>query len=114
MSDYNINLTDPLSPSFTVQHNRVNGPGSVDADTSLRLYGAGYSNWGEAVNENFVKLLEQFAGATPPLNAVAGQAWYRIELYQHDSSLATGSGWWFYDPVSLNWKAVGGTGTIPP
>lgn len=113
MSDYTINLTDPLSPSFTVEHARANGPGNTSADTTLRLYGAGYPNWGEVVNENFVKLLEQFAGATPPQSPIPGQAWYRIELYQHDTTSTEGDGWWFYDLSSLTWMVIGETGTIP-
>jgi hypothetical protein len=37
--------------------------------------------WGESVDENLVRLSENFCGATPPLIPVAGQLWLRQKLY---------------------------------
>ena len=85
MAEYTVNLTDPLSPSISIPPKGVNGPGTPVADTSLRLYGAGYVNWGEAVNENFVRLLENFMGASAPVNPVAGQLWAETRLFYRDS-----------------------------
>jgi hypothetical protein len=52
------------------------GPG-VDIDnTSLTLVGPGYSNYGLPTAQNFLKLLENFASPTQPLNSIKGQLWY--------------------------------------
>jgi hypothetical protein len=51
--------------------------GSIDIDaTDLSLLGKNYSGYGQAVNQNFVKLLENFANTTAPLNPTTGQIWY--------------------------------------
>jgi len=44
--------------------------------TDLRLVGRNYSGYGELQNENFVHLLENFAGATAPPRSISGQIWY--------------------------------------
>ena len=51
--------------------------GSIDIDaTDLSLLGKNYAGYGQAVNQNFVKLLENFANTTAPLNPTTGQIWY--------------------------------------
>ena len=50
--------------------------GTVDSSTSLILTGKNYSGYGQVVNENFVKLLENFANSTSPSKPLAGQLWY--------------------------------------
>lgn len=50
--------------------------GTVDNTTDLALIGKGYLGFGEKVNENFVKLLENFANSTPPDKPIAGQIWF--------------------------------------
>lgn len=80
-NSYEINFTDPLKPAFNLPASGMNGPGSADPQTSLRLYGRGATEWGESVDENFVRLLENFASATEPLFPVSGQLWARRELY---------------------------------
>ena len=51
--------------------------GTVDvATTDLALFGKGYAGFGERLNENFVKMLENFANTTPPANKIRGQLWY--------------------------------------
>lgn len=44
--------------------------------TSLTLVGRLASNYGEVQNENFVRLLENFAYSTSPANPINGQLWY--------------------------------------
>ena len=44
--------------------------------TNLTLIGKNYQGFGELVNENFVKLLENFASTTQPTNPMTGQLWY--------------------------------------
>lgn len=51
--------------------------GLVDnAVTSLTLIGKNVSNFGDAQNENFVKLLENFCHVTEPRSALQGQIWF--------------------------------------
>ena len=49
---------------------------SLDNTTNLTFVGRNYSGYGEVVNENFVKLLENFANTTPPTRPVIGQLWF--------------------------------------
>lgn len=44
--------------------------------TSLTLIGKNYAGYGLFLNENYVKLLENFANTTEPLYARTGQLWY--------------------------------------
>jgi hypothetical protein len=43
---------------------------------SINLIGRNSSNFGDAQNENFVKMLEHFANHVPPANVIAGQIWF--------------------------------------
>lgn len=49
---------------------------SVDNSTSLTFVGRNYSGYGQPVEENFVKLLENFANTTAPKKPVQGQLWF--------------------------------------
>jgi len=44
--------------------------------TSLTLFGRLVQNYGDATNENFVHLLENFALSTSPANPIKGQLWF--------------------------------------
>lgn len=51
--------------------------GSVDAtSTSLTLIGKNFAGYGSFLNENYVRLLENFSNVTAPANALEGQIWY--------------------------------------
>jgi hypothetical protein len=51
--------------------------GTIDtATTDLALFGKGYAGFGESLNENLVKLLENFNNTTAPSNKIQGQLWY--------------------------------------
>tara|TARA_B100000579_G_scaffold126861_1_gene102296 strand:- start:16345 stop:17997 length:1653 start_codon:yes stop_codon:yes gene_type:complete len=51
--------------------------GTIDvATTDLTLFGKGYAGFGEKLNENLVKLLENFNNTTAPSNKIQGQLWY--------------------------------------
>ena len=51
--------------------------GTIDvATTDLTLIGKGYAGFGEKLNENLVKLLENFNNTTAPSNKITGQLWY--------------------------------------
>lgn len=54
--------------------------------TDLVLIGKNVTGYGEFINENFVKLLENFASTSEPSNPIAGQLWYdqtdnRLKVY---------------------------------
>lgn len=78
----------------SVPDGTVNGPGLSQTNSSLFLLGRNYTNYGELVNENFVRLLENFASDNPPVVPTAlltGQLWYDTANAQ--LKLYTGSGW---------------------
>ena len=62
--------------------------GTLDtSSTSLSLIGRNYTGFGEALNENFVKMLENFANTTSPSNPIEGQLWWdksdaRLKVYE--------------------------------
>jgi hypothetical protein len=65
------------------------------SSTSLTLVGKNSVNFGEAINENFVKLLESFASTSPPEQAIRGQIWYntnsgRLNVYDGTNFKSTG------------------------
>ena len=73
--------------------------GTVDQSTDLTLIGRNFSGFGEYLNEDFVKLLENFSSVSAPERPIVGQIWYdkseaRLKVY---TGLVGG------------WKAAGGT-----
>ena len=51
--------------------------GTIDvATTDITLIGKGYAGFGEKLNENLVKLLENFNNTSAPANKIQGQLWY--------------------------------------
>ena len=61
---------------------------SLDQTTDLLFVGKNYSGYGEIQNENFLKLLENFANITSPTKAIEGQLWYdtvnkRLNVYDN-------------------------------
>lgn len=71
---YTINFSDPSKTTYVTVPDMP--PGVNTVDTSLTLVGRGYPNYGQKFAENFVHLLENFAGPTPPNNPIEGQLWY--------------------------------------
>ena len=69
--------------------------GSLDTTTNISLIGKGYSGYGEAQNENFISLLENFANTTTnaPDKALTGQLFYdttvgALQVYDGTSFVA--------------------------
>jgi len=64
--------------------------GTIDtATTDLTLIGKGYAGFGESLNENLVKLLENFNNTSAPSNKQQGQLWFdktnkRINVWTGD------------------------------
>jgi len=71
--------------------------GTIDtATTDLTLIGKGYAGFGEALNENLVKLLENFNNTTAPSNKIQGQLWFdktnkQLNVYSGDKWKPAGS-----------------------
>jgi len=61
--------------------------GQIDTNsTNLVLVGRNYTGYGEFFNENFIKLLENFANTAAPSNPLTGQLWWdtndqRLKVY---------------------------------
>lgn len=61
--------------------------GTIDNSSSdLTLIGKNYTGFGEFINENFVKLLDNFSSVSAPTKAIEGQLWYdksegRLKIY---------------------------------
>lgn len=69
--------------------------GTIDQTTDLKLVGKNYAGYGEIQNENFVYLLENFSGGTPPPKAVSGQIWFdsstsKLKFYDGSKFRTTG------------------------
>ena len=69
---------------MSYQLNKTNGDlltdlvdGQIDnTSTNLVLVGRNYTGYGEAFNENFIKLLENFSNSSAPSNPLQGQLWW--------------------------------------
>jgi hypothetical protein len=68
---YNIVKSDG-TPLVTVNDGQTN-----NFTTSLTLVGKNFAGYGTFLNENFIKLLENFASQSSPQNPLAGQLWYQ-------------------------------------
>lgn len=64
--------------------------GTIDNTSDLTLVGKNYSGYGEILNENFVKLLENFASSSQPATPLAGQLWW--DLSNNLLKVYTGAG----------------------
>ena len=69
---YQVNKTDGTIVATVAD-------GQLDQlSTDLTLIGKNYSGFGEALNENFIKLLENFADTSRPTNPIRGQIWFDV------------------------------------
>ena len=69
--------------------------GTVDNTTSVQLFGKSYSGFGEGLNENLVKLLENSASTSAPTAPLAGELWFdtttnQLKVYDGTSFKPTG------------------------
>ena len=56
--------------------------GTIDNSTSLTLFGKSYSGFGELLNENLVKLLENQNSTSTPSAPLAGELWFDANTSQ--------------------------------
>jgi hypothetical protein len=85
---YTINKTDGTVVTTITD-------GTVDNTTSLQLFGKSYSGFGEGLNENLVKLLENSASTAAPTAPLKGELWFdtttnQIKVYDGTSFKPTG------------------------
>jgi len=85
---YTINKTDGTVVTTITD-------GTVDNTTTLQLFGKSYSGFGEALNENLVKLLENAASTAAPTAPLKGELWFdtttnQIKVYDGTSFKPTG------------------------
>ena len=101
---YTINRLNKLTATdITVEY------GTLNTETDLQLVGKDYFGYGQAVAQNFVDLLENFAKeTTAPANATAGQLWY------HDATstlkVYDGANW---NGTTFNQKSIKDTSSNP-
>ena len=88
---YTVNKTNSSSSpnQYTVQ------AGVLNTQTDLSFIGKGYAGYGEIVAENFLHLLENFAGTTEPSKPIQGQLYYdstnnRLKVYSGSSFTPAG------------------------
>ena len=66
---YTINKTDGTVVATIAD-------GTIDTSTSLTLFGQNYSGFGELLNENLIKLLENSSSTSSPTNPLKGELWF--------------------------------------
>jgi hypothetical protein len=82
---YNINLTNGNLLSIVED-------GTIDvSSTSVVLVGKNFPGYGEYLNENFVRLLENFSNGEAPEGALLGQLWY--DSLNSELKIWKGSSW---------------------
>lgn len=102
--------------------------GTIDNSLDITLVGKNYAGYGKTQNDNFVFLLENFAGSNPPAAPISGQIWYdsgnrKLKFYDgtkfktsgnteisatEPTGLAVGDFW--FDTVNNQLHAYTGTG----
>ena len=70
--------------------------GTSDTSTSLTLFGKSFSGFGEGLNENLVKLLENAPGTSAPTSPLTGELWFdtntaQLKVYDGSSFKPTGA-----------------------
>ena len=93
---YSVNFTDSVNKNpIVIDDNSRN-----TVDTSLTFIGRNEASYGQAIAENFLHVLENFANSTPPNNPIEGQLWFdsgtnRLKI--NDSTAG-----------ASNWRPAGG------
>jgi hypothetical protein len=75
--------------------------GSLNLKYDISLIGKNYSGYGIVQNENFMWLLENFAGGSEPPNATTGQLWYDTDVQKLKINYAGNS-----------WRTIGITNVV--
>lgn len=70
MAGYTINKTDNTILISDLAEN------TVDTVAGITLVGRSKANYGETLNENFVRIVENFANSSAPAESLVGQIWW--------------------------------------
>lgn len=122
---YQIKKTDGVQ-TITIQPGTLNGPGGVLADTDLQLYGQGTLAWGAGVDQNLLRLLENFA--CPEHSTIAGTPADEVDLGISGAGInnpTAGQQWFNTDtgritvltevtPSVFEWVSVSSIDTVMP
>ena len=86
---YTINKTDGTAITTITD-------GTVDNTTSVQLFGKSFSGFGEGLNENLVKLLENSASTSAPTAPLKGELWFdtntaQLKVYDGSAFKPTGA-----------------------
>jgi len=89
---YEVSYTDSVNKGVIIVEDS-----SLNTETTLALPGRGSTAYGQAVAENFLHLLENFANTNPPARPVEGQLWYdntdgvnQLKVYDGTTWVASG------------------------
>lgn len=85
---YTVRFTDEINKGSLIVEDRT-----INTDTSLQLPGKQSTAYGQAIGENFLHLLENFASNTPPNNPVEGQTWYDNTVGIDQLKVYDGTNW---------------------
>ncbi len=99
-SDTAFSISEFTSSGPTFPTVNLTGPGALSIDTTLFLFGKGQPNYGEQLQENLVRLLENFAGPSEPVSPTVGQIWFREVTVIRTNN---GNDWWEWDKSSSTW-----------
>ena len=78
---------------LTLTDGTGDGPSFPTKTTSINFIGKNYSNFGDAQNESFLWLLENFANNTPPINPLTGQIWFNTSENVFRPAVFDGATW---------------------
>ena len=89
---YQISYTDSINKGSIIVEDAT-----LNTETSITLPGRNVTSYGQAVAENFLHLLENFANTNAPGRPVEGQLWYDSsegvnQLKVYDGTTWTASG----------------------
>jgi microcystin-dependent protein len=85
---YQVRFTDQtVNNPLQVEDN------TIEQSTSLDFPGRNLTGYGQAIAENFLHLLENFAAKSPPDNPVAGQLYYNTNVGVNQLELYNGTNW---------------------
>ncbi len=85
---YQVRFTDTTKTPITVQDQTLN------TEKSVAFVGKNYAGYSQAIAENFLHLLENFAKSSAPTNPITGQLWYDTTVGANNQlKLYDGTGW---------------------
>jgi microcystin-dependent protein len=85
---YQVKFSDTTKTPITVDDQTLN------QDRSVAFVGKNYAGYSQAIAENFLHLLENFANSSQPKNPVTGQLWYDTTIGENNQlKLFDGAKW---------------------